>query len=51
LVAILPFLAQSLTRTQALTLGGTGLLIVVSVAIETMKQIESQVLTATYEEY
>jgi preprotein translocase subunit SecY len=51
LVAILPFVAQSITRTQALTLGGTGLLIVVSVAIETMKQIESQVLTASYEDY
>lgn len=50
-IAILPFIVQGLTRTTALTLGGTGLLIVVSVAIETMKQVESQVLTTSYEDY
>ncbi|HSX48463.1 MAG TPA: preprotein translocase subunit SecY [Candidatus Nanoarchaeia archaeon] len=50
-IAILPFVVQALTKTQSLTLGGTGLLIVVSVAIETMKQVESQALTASYEDY
>ena len=51
LIAILPFVAQQISKTSALTLGGTGLLIVVSVAIETMKQVESQAVTASYENY
>lgn len=51
LIAILPFVVQGFTHTTALTLGGTGLLIVVSVAIETMKQIEAQALTTSYEDY
>jgi preprotein translocase subunit SecY len=51
LIAILPFLVQRLTHTQLLTLGGTGLLIVVTVALETMKQLESRAITASYEEY
>lgn len=50
-IAILPFVAQQLTKTDALTLGGTGLLIVVAVAIETMKQLEAQSITASYENY
>jgi preprotein translocase subunit SecY len=32
-------------------LGGTALLIVVSVALETMKQIESQLIVREYEGY
>ena len=32
-----------------LTLGGTSLLIVVSVVVETMKQIEAQLLMRNYE--
>lgn len=51
LVAILPFVVQGITKTQALTVGGTSLLIVVSVAIETMRQIEAQAITTSYEEY
>jgi len=50
-VAILPFVIEGLTKSSALTLGGTGLLIVVSVAIETMKQIEAQTITASYDKY
>lgn len=50
-IAILPFVAQALTKSSVLTLGGTGLLIVVSVALETMKQIEAQAVTASYEQY
>lgn len=51
LVAILPFLVQTWTGTQALTLGGTGLLIVVSVVIETIKQIEAQLTMHDYKGY
>jgi preprotein translocase subunit SecY len=51
LVAVLPFIAESVTNSQILTLGGTGLLIVVSVALETLKQLEAQAVTASYEKY
>ena len=51
LIAVLPFLVQGFTKTQVLTIGGTGLLIVVSVAIETLKQLEAQAITVSYDEY
>lgn len=51
LIAILPFIMTTITKSSALTLGGTGLLIVVSVAIETMRQIEAQAITTAYDEY
>lgn len=49
LIAVLPFLMQLVTHTQALTIGGTSLLIVVAVVIETVKQIESQLVMRDYE--
>ncbi len=49
LVAVLPFIVQGITGFQALTIGGTGILIVVSVVIETMKQIEAQLVMRDYE--
>jgi preprotein translocase subunit SecY len=49
LVAVLPFIVQGITGIQALTVGGTGLLIVVSVVIETIKQIEAQLVMRDYE--
>ncbi len=51
MIAILPFVAERITRNNTLTIGGTGLLIVVSVAIETMRQLEAQAITTSYEEY
>lgn len=48
-VAILPNLTQILTGIPTLTIGGTALLIVVSVALEVMKQIESQLVMREYE--
>ncbi len=51
LVAILPFIAEQFTKSQVLTFGGTGLLIVVAVAIETLKQLEAQAITTSYEQY
>lgn len=49
LIAILPFLLQKFTGTQTLTFGGTGLLIVVAVVIETIKQIEAQLTMHNYD--
>ena len=49
LVAILPNVTQIITGIATLTIGGTALLIVVSVALEIMKQIESQLVIREYE--
>ena len=48
-IAILPNLTQMATGIKFLTLGGTALLIVVSVALEIMKQIESELVMREYE--
>ena len=48
-IAVLPNLTQIFTGIQALTIGGTALLIVVAVALEVMKQIESQLTVREYE--
>lgn len=48
-VAILPNIVQIFTNIQALTLGGTSLLIAVSVALEIKKQINSQLVMREYE--
>ncbi|OGG15969.1 preprotein translocase subunit SecY [Candidatus Gottesmanbacteria bacterium RIFCSPHIGHO2_02_FULL_39_14] len=49
LVAILPALARLATGISALTIGGTSILIVVSVVLETVKQIEAQLVMRNYE--
>ncbi|PJA86882.1 MAG: preprotein translocase subunit SecY [Candidatus Moranbacteria bacterium CG_4_9_14_3_um_filter_42_9] len=49
LIAILPFIVQGLTSINSVTIGGTGLLIVVSVVIETIKQVEGQLVMRDYE--
>ncbi len=48
-IAILPLLAQYFMGTQNLALGGTSLLIVVSVAIEISKQINAQLTMHAYD--
>ncbi|MDP2677039.1 MAG: preprotein translocase subunit SecY [bacterium] len=48
LIAVLPVLMQIITGIVALTIGGTGLLIVVSVVLETIKQIDSQLVMREY---
>lgn len=50
-IAVLPNIVQGLTGTQSLALGGTSLLIVVSVVIESVKQIESQLTMREYDVY
>jgi preprotein translocase subunit SecY len=48
-VAILPFIAATLTGVNSLLLGATSLLIVVGVAIDTMRQLEAQLVMRNYE--
>lgn len=49
LIAILPSIASSITGISTLVLGGTSILIVVSVALDTAKQFESQLIERSYE--
>jgi preprotein translocase subunit SecY len=49
LIAVLPLGMRAITGVAALALGGTALLIVVSVVLETIKQIEAQVVMREYE--
>jgi len=49
IVAILPNLTQIATGIQTFAIGGAALLIVVAVALEIMKQIESQLTMREYE--
>jgi preprotein translocase subunit SecY len=51
IIAVLPIIAQGFTGTQTLALGGTSVLIVVSVIIESVKQIESQITMREYDTY
>jgi len=48
-VAVLPFLVREMTDVAVLTLSSTGMLIVVGVALDTMKQIEAQLTMRRYE--
>lgn len=48
-IAILPLIAQTALGSQSFRVGGTSLLIVVAVAIETAKQIESQLTMHEYD--
>jgi len=48
-IAILPLIMRYFTGMQSLAIGGTSLLIVVAVVIETVKQIESQLTMREYE--
>jgi preprotein translocase subunit SecY len=49
IVAIMPFFASSVTNVANMTLSSTGILIVVGVALDTMKQIEAQLTMRRYE--
>jgi preprotein translocase subunit SecY len=49
LIAVLPFIVQGFTNIASVSVGGTGLLIVVSVVIEIIQQIEGQLVMRDYE--
>ena len=48
-IAVLPIIVQYFTGIATLTIGGTALLIAVSVVLESMKQIKSQLIMREYE--
>lgn len=56
-IAIMPFVADYLlyqlagVQNSNLSLGGTGLLIVVTVALESLRQLNSRALMVTYDDY
>ncbi|HTY40196.1 MAG TPA: preprotein translocase subunit SecY [Candidatus Paceibacterota bacterium] len=50
LIAVLPLIVQQLTGISVLTISGTALLIVVAVALETMRQVNSQLTVREYDE-
>ncbi|MEK7129915.1 MAG: preprotein translocase subunit SecY, partial [Patescibacteria group bacterium] len=49
LIAILPSLARGVSGVSTLLIGGTGVLIVVSVVLETVKALEAQLVMRNYE--
>jgi preprotein translocase subunit SecY len=49
LVAVIPFLAREITSVQTIQLSTMGLLIVVGVVLDTMKQMEAQLVMRRYE--
>jgi len=50
-IAVLPSLVQQVTGINTLTIGGTGILIVVSVVLETTKQLESMLVMRNYDSF
>jgi len=48
-IAVLPLAVKAFTGIQALAIGGTSILIVVSVVIETVKQIQAQLTMREYD--
>jgi len=49
IVAIMPFIAQHLSNVQMIQLSSMGMLIVVGVVLDTMKQMEAQLVMRRYE--
>lgn len=50
-IAILPAVASVFTGIEGLVIGGTGILIVVSVVLETFKKIDSQLVMKNYDRF
>ena len=48
LIAVLPLILRSITGIQSLAIGGTALLIVVSVVIDLVKKIDAQLSAREY---
>lgn len=51
LIAVLPYIVQSMTHITTIVLGGTGILIVVSVVLDTMRKIKAQLVMRQYDQY
>jgi hypothetical protein len=50
MLAVLPIVAQSFVNAN-ITIGGTSVLILVSVSLETLRAVESRALMVTYDQY
>ncbi len=48
-IAVLPIIVQQITGVNVLSISGTSILIVVAVALESMRQIDSQLTVREYE--
>jgi preprotein translocase subunit SecY len=48
-VAVMPFLARQITNVQVIQLSSLGLIIMVGVVLDTMKQLEAQLVMRRYE--
>lgn len=51
IIAILPSIARSLTNVSTMAIGGTGILIVVSVILETSKSLQAQLVMRNYDDF
>src|SRR3989344_275857 len=49
LIAVLPLIVQSITKISVLNVSGTALLIVVAVVLDSMRQLDSQLVSREYE--
>ena len=49
IVSIVPFFARAVTDVQSVQVSAAGLLIVVGVVLDTMRQIEAQMMMRNYE--
>jgi preprotein translocase subunit SecY len=49
IIAIIPYLVTSFTNVNSLTLGSTSLIIIVGVVLDTMRQLEAQLMMRNYE--
>lgn len=50
-LALLPIVGQAFIANQAIAIGGTSVLILVSVSLETLRAVESRALMVTYDQY
>jgi len=50
IVAVFPFAMQSLTNIRTLAIGGTGILIIVSVTLEMVRAMKAQLVMRSYED-
>lgn len=50
-IAVLPAIVSKITGIDSLVIGGTGILIVVSVILETFKMVESQLVMRSYDKF
>ncbi len=51
LVAVLPFIVQAITGITTVVIGGTGILIIVSVILQTKSQLEGMISMRSYDDY